>query len=106
MAYLQGHPGEAAAQLRDALAGVHGMAASFGIADILEWLAAVAGAAGQSARAARLFGAAEQLRRDTGMARFAPDRPAYERDVAAVRAELDEAVFTASWAEGRAMSLD
>ncbi len=31
------------------------------------------------------------------------DRPEYDRDVAAARAQLDEAAFEAAWREGRTM---
>ena len=32
------------------------------------------------------------------------DRPEYEREVAAVRAQLGDGLFAVTWAEGRAMS--
>jgi hypothetical protein len=76
------------------------------LADCLEWVAAVAQAARQPARAARLFGAAEGLRVASGTARYAPERGAYDRDVAATRAQLDERSFAAAWAAGRAMTLE
>jgi hypothetical protein len=34
------------------------------------------------------------------------DQPEHERQVAVVRAQLDDAAFTAAWAEGQAMTLD
>ena len=36
--------------------------------------------------------------------RYAPDQPGYERDVASVRAQLEERAFAAAWTEGRAMN--
>jgi non-specific serine/threonine protein kinase len=72
----------------------------------LEWLAAAEAAEGQLIRAARLFGAAEAWWLACGAVRFAPDQPAYERDIANLRTQLDEAALTAAWAEGRAMTLD
>jgi predicted ATPase/DNA-binding XRE family transcriptional regulator len=72
----------------------------------LEWLAAVEAAEGQLIRAARLFGAAEAWWLACGAVRYAPEQPAYERDVANLRAQLDEAVLAAAWTEGRAMTLD
>jgi hypothetical protein len=59
-----------------------------------------------AARPARLYGAAARLRRDAGGARYAPDRPAYERDVAATRAQLSRPAFATAWAAGDAMTLE
>jgi predicted ATPase/DNA-binding CsgD family transcriptional regulator len=63
---------------------------------------------GNPVRAATLWGAAEALREQMGMALSALDLAAsgYERDLAAVRAELGEAPFEAAWARGREMSLE
>ncbi|HEX5848487.1 MAG TPA: AAA family ATPase, partial [Rubrobacter sp.] len=59
-------------------------------------------------RAATLWGAADAFRKLMGMApsRFDLDASGYEEDLAAVRSELGEASFAASWSEGRAMSLE
>lgn len=57
-------------------------------------------------RAARLFGAAERLRAPIGSAIEWLDQPEYERQLAIVRAHLDEATFAAAWAEGRVMTLE
>ena len=70
------------------------------IANGLVGLASVAVARGQPACAARLLGAANALQDAIGARlRFATD----EFVPGAVRAELDEATYTAAWAEGRAM---
>jgi hypothetical protein len=76
------------------------------LADCLDWLAAVDGSQGQARRAARLFGAAEAQWRASGAVRYAPEKLAYERDVAAVLAKLDQHSLTAAWATGRAMSAE
>jgi hypothetical protein len=76
------------------------------LAEPLEWLAAVEAAEGQLTRAARLFGGAEAWWLACGVMRYAPEQPAYERDIANLRAQLEEAALTAAWAEGRAMTLD
>src|ERR671911_656847 len=72
----------------------------------LEGLAAIAGAEGRILRAARLWGAAEALLEQTGVGAspYAPDRSLYQSQVGAARSQLDEAAWTKSWAEGRAMS--
>ena len=107
VAYLQGDLARAAALLAESLAAQARV--RFGGhagADSLEWLGALAGARGQPARAARLFGAAAALRRRAGVARYAPEEPAYARDVAAARAQVDAAAFAAAWAEGEALPLE
>jgi hypothetical protein len=76
------------------------------VADTLDWLAAVALAHDDVVRAARLFGAAEAQWRASGAVRYAADQPAFERDLAAVRARLDERTFANAWTEGRAMNTD
>jgi tetratricopeptide (TPR) repeat protein len=72
----------------------------------LEGLAGVAAAQGRPKRAARLFGAVQARRESAGVPLPAAYRAGYERDVAAARAQLDEATFAAAWAAGRAMSLE
>jgi hypothetical protein len=57
-------------------------------------------------RAARLLGAAAPLRHDVGWYLNAADRVDYDRNLAAVRAQLDEATFTTAWEVGRAMTLE
>jgi predicted ATPase/DNA-binding SARP family transcriptional activator len=63
---------------------------------------------GRPVRATRLWGAAEVLRERMGMSlsKFDLAGSGYERDLVTVRSELDEAVFGAAWAEGRAMSFE
>jgi hypothetical protein len=69
-------------------------------------MAAVAGAEGQPRRAAQLFGAADVQWRVSGGVRYTPDQPTYERDIAEVRAQLDESAFAVAWAEGLAMNTE
>ncbi len=57
-------------------------------------------------RAARLFGAAEALREPIGSVIDLVDQPEYERQLAILRAQLDEATFAAAWAEGRTMTME
>ena len=68
----------------------------------------VAALRGRPVRAARLWGAAEALREQMGMALSAFDLAAsgYEQDLAALRSALDESAFEAAWAEGRTMSAE
>ena len=72
----------------------------------LEGLASIAGAEGSIVRAARLWGAAEALLEEieVGVHTYVPDRSLHQSQVAAARAQLEEAEWTAAWAEGRAMT--
>jgi predicted ATPase/DNA-binding SARP family transcriptional activator/Tfp pilus assembly protein PilF len=75
------------------------------MARALEALAGLAVAMGQAEQGVRLFGRAEALRDEIGapLAIIAADR--YERDVAAARAVLPEAVFAAAWTMGRELPM-
>jgi DNA-binding CsgD family transcriptional regulator len=75
------------------------------IVHYLEGLAAVVAAEGGIVRAARLWGAAEALLEqiEVGVHTYVSDCSLHRSRVAA-RARLDEAAWTAAWAEGRAMS--
>ena len=87
-----------------------------GAAWCLEKLAEVALTSGQQQatsrrdedfqRAARLFGAAEGLRKPIGSIIDLVDQPDYERQIALVRTQLDEAAFAAAWAKGQVMTLE
>jgi DNA-binding CsgD family transcriptional regulator len=72
----------------------------------LEGFAGLAGARGQGARAARLWGAAEALRTNIGAPLPPEPRPYYERSMAAARARLGEEAWEAGFAEGKAMGLE
>ncbi len=76
------------------------------VAEGLELLAALDATAGQARRATRLFGAASGLRQSIGAPLPAVDQPAYQRSLAATRAQLSDAAFAKAWAEGEAMSLE
>jgi hypothetical protein len=76
-----------------------------GVAYGLAGLAGVAATEGHPVRAARLFGAAEELFRTLSQKMQPVDQAEFDRNVTAARAQLDEAAFATAWAEGRAMSL-
>jgi len=76
------------------------------VAQQLESLAFVAIELGQGARAARLLGAAEALRDLSGAVRLTQLHDEYEQALAALRAQLPAAELEASWAGGRAMTMD
>jgi predicted ATPase/DNA-binding CsgD family transcriptional regulator len=77
-----------------------------GIVEDLAGLAEMASLLGQPERAVRLLGAVEAFREATGI-RLSPLRRAeYERTMKGIHAQLDEAVFTVAWKEGRATPLE
>jgi len=105
VAYLKGDYDQAWSVLRQAFEVIRdSQLVGQSLTESLDWLAAVASARGDPARAARLFGAAEMQWQAGGARRYAPDRPGYEQDVASVRAQLEERAFAVAWTEGRAMN--
>jgi len=108
VARAQGNAVEAARLFSESLAWYHEFWGSKkrDITYGLEGVAGVAAAQGQLARAARLLGAAEALRESAGVPLPPVHRVDYERDVALVRAALDEDAFAAAWAEGHALTLE
>ena len=73
----------------------------------LESFAGLAGARGQEARAARLWGAAEAVRNSIGAPRPLDDTVLlYKNSMAAARAQLGEEAWEAAFAEGRTMSAE
>ena len=77
------------------------------IASGLEGMASVQGQTrAQLERAAQLYGAVAFLRDAIGAPIPLNERPSYDRDLAATRTALGDAVFEAAWAEGQVMTLE
>jgi predicted ATPase len=76
------------------------------VAYAMDCFAVIAGAKAQGERAARLWGAAEALRKTIGAPLHPTELPDYERSVAAARAQLGEAEWEAAFAQGIAMSAE
>jgi len=97
---------EAARYLAQGLALSQTLSDQASIAWCLAGLGTMAALDEEPERAARLWGAAEQLRQAIGC-RSAPAACAtYERAVATARAQLGEEAFEAAWAAGRALTLE
>jgi len=75
-----------------------------GIADCLAGLAAVAGVQGQLELAVQLFAASQALFDALGVRLDPADRAENDRNLAAVRTQLDEATFTVAWTQGQQMT--
>jgi hypothetical protein len=74
------------------------------VPDVLECLAGLANDAGNYHEAARLFGAAEAIRKRIGLFRFVIHQAVFKASVAALRDAMGEEDFDAAWAEGAALS--
>jgi tetratricopeptide (TPR) repeat protein len=77
-----------------------------GILACIEGLAALARTTGEAERAARLLGAAESLRARVGAGLHGNDKLDYERNLAALRADLPPETLAAAWAEGARMTME
>ena len=77
-----------------------------GVVECLRSLAEVAVATGEVERAARLYGAAEALREETGASLSHSTRRRYERFTAAGRAQMGQAAWEAATRQGRLLSLE
>ena len=75
-----------------------------GIADSLAGLAAVSGVQGQWEVAVQLFAASQALFTALGVRQDPADRAEYDRNLAVVRTQLDEATFTVAWTQGQQMT--
>jgi len=91
---------------REALTIQQELGDQWGIAWFLEGIAPVEFALSGAGPAARIWGAAERLRKEIGAPMPAADRPRYDRQVAAARlAAQDHHTLDMAWREGGAMTL-
>jgi tetratricopeptide (TPR) repeat protein len=77
-----------------------------GIAFSLEGIAILAAARQRVERAARLFGAAQALRKAIGLPLAPVDRADYEHGLALARAGLSAEAFVSAWTEGSALEIE
>jgi DNA-binding CsgD family transcriptional regulator len=59
---------------------------------------------GEHADAARLFGAADAVRRRSGVARWGADEPGYQADLELVREAIGREAFAVAWEKGASLS--
>jgi predicted ATPase/DNA-binding SARP family transcriptional activator/transcriptional regulator with XRE-family HTH domain len=105
VALHQGNYEQALVQCQQSLALNLDVGDKRGIAACLAALAAIEMARGEMVQAAQLFGAVASLLEASNMQLLALDADLCERNVAVLRAQLDDPTFTASWSEGRTMTL-
>jgi predicted ATPase/class 3 adenylate cyclase len=77
-----------------------------GIIESLAGLAGVEGARKHPERAVRLFSASEALRVALSATTWPAERAAYERNLAAARAQLDEDAWLEAWEQGSQMDIE
>ena len=106
VAIAQGETEQAERDAHDALALAAGLSALLGVPDILELLAILAVDGGRHAEAARLFGAANALRKHIGSVRFKTYDVDHTSAVNRLREAFGESEFDAAWAEGAALSTE
>jgi predicted ATPase/class 3 adenylate cyclase/DNA-binding CsgD family transcriptional regulator len=106
VAIAEGEPGEAERDAHDALSCAASSGAHLPLPDVLECLADLAREAGNREQAARLFGAADAVRRRTSMVRFKVYDDGYQASVTALRNTMGENEFDAASAEGAALSTE
>jgi predicted ATPase/DNA-binding SARP family transcriptional activator len=106
VARMQGRIDEANALWHEALGLARALGDKEAIIWCLESLGELDASEGQADRAARLLGASDALREDTGHAPDPSDQRKLERITALLGAELDEEHLAAARAEGHAMTLD
>jgi hypothetical protein len=98
--------GTARALMTDSLTLLCDIGDKDGIADGLERFAMLATLQAQAARAARLFGAAAELRKAIGTAPAPPDKAAYDALLATIRSSLSTTEFESAWRAGEALTID
>ncbi|OPE47600.1 helix-turn-helix transcriptional regulator [Mycobacterium intermedium] len=101
----QNDVGQAERDARAALELAADFDAHLPTADALECLAHAAGDGRNHREAARLFGAADACRCETGAVRFKVWEDGYASSVDSVRKALGDSDFDAAWAEGAGLSI-
>ena len=104
VAIAQGESGQAERDAHNAIVVAVAVDSHAATADALECLAGLACEADGHREAARLFGAADALRRRLGAVRFKVYDDGYNASIATVRNALADSEFESAWAEGAALS--
>jgi predicted ATPase/class 3 adenylate cyclase/DNA-binding CsgD family transcriptional regulator len=99
-----GAPERAEGDLYAALAIADETGAQTGVPEVFECLGATASQADRTHEAARLFGAADGIRRRTGAVRLRVHDADWETWLATLRAAMDAKELDSAWADGAALS--
>lgn len=106
VAIVQGDSDQADRDAHGALAIAAGARTYGATPDSLECLAILAVGAGRHREAARMFGAADGIRRRGGLVRFRVFDPFFEFPLAAVREAMGATEYESAWTEGSALSTE
>jgi hypothetical protein len=106
VARQMGNYSEAVALYRETLPDWQKIGHRGAVAHQLECLAYIAKAQEDGERAVRLMSAAEALRTASSSPRTPQEQIEYDRELASLRAGIDEKMFDVLWGEGRSMSMD
>jgi len=106
VARKMGNYKEALTLYRETLPDWQNMGHRGAVAHQLECFAFIAKAQEQGERAVKLMSAAEALREVSSSARTPQEQIEYERELAGLRAGMDEKTFDLLWAEGHSMNMD
>jgi tetratricopeptide (TPR) repeat protein len=106
LACARGEPAAAWALYAESLALSRELGEKGRSAASLEGMARLEWAEGRADRAARLLGAAAELRESIGIPLSPKDCPEHDRQTAEVRQALGEEGFASAWTDGQAMTLD
>jgi non-specific serine/threonine protein kinase len=106
IARTRGQHMEALALYAAAIGTFRDIGEQWSVANSLEGIADALVSLGRAEAAARLFGAAANLRALIGVPMIPEDIAAYERAAAAARAAIGPAAFAAAWAAGGALTAD
>ncbi|WP_396890792.1 helix-turn-helix transcriptional regulator [Mycobacterium sp. Z3061] len=106
VALAQAEPDQAERDAHEALVVAARTRAYVGVADALEILAGLAADVGNCAGAARILGAAQDLRQRSERPRLPMYHADYDATVVKVREALGQHDFDVAWAEGAALSVE
>jgi DNA-binding NarL/FixJ family response regulator len=106
VAIAQGHAQQAERDAHAALAAAAEVDALLGVPDTLECLAVLASEAGNHAEGARLFGAAQSLRQQTGEVRFQIYQATHNGALDSLQQAMEQNDFDNAWVEGAQLSAD
>jgi tetratricopeptide (TPR) repeat protein len=106
MERLEGHHDKAESMYRETILEWQRLGHRAAVANQLECFAFIAKVHEQTERATNLFGAAEKLREIIKIPMSEVEQVEYDREVADLKANMDEKEFTSLWAVGRSMTME
>lgn len=106
IALRQGDVAEARATFEQSLTGYKAAGSNIGIAFVLEGLASLAVAQSRPELALRLFAWADATQEVIDDVRPLVEQADVDRDIITIHSRLNETVFSAAYAEGRAMPME